>query len=742
MSGGERRWYPAGMSESTAPAPAPRSDTGAEIAGDAASPLTASPETTASSSTDLTTTRLGLAEQLDGQRQALLEVAEAIALHRDLGELFHDLAGRLHRVVQFDYLNLVLHDTARNVMRLHILETSQPTRVRPGLELPVGETPAGTVWETQQPLVVADIEQESRYPTLLQTLRQEQVKSFCMLPLTTAHRRLGALGFGRTVLHRYSDTEVEFMQQVARQVAVAVDNALNYRSAQAYQQQLAQQRDRLQVLLEVNNVLVSHLDVRELFEAIAACLRRVMHHEYTSLALYDPATKRMRVQFLDFPEGRVVIREEMSIAVESSPSGCSFRSRQPLLASRADLEKYDSEIARLLLAEGVRSVCCVPLVTRNRVLGALNVASLRDAAFTQADADLLSQVSAQIAIAVENALAFKEIAELKNKLAEEKLYLEDEIRTEFNFEEIVGDSAVLKLILRQAETVAPTDSTVLIQGETGTGKELVARAIHNLSNRRERTFVKVNCAAIPTGLLESELFGHERGAFTGAIARKIGRFELAHGGTLFLDEVGDIPLELQPKLLRVLQEQEFERLGSTRTIRVDVRVVAATNRDLARMVAEREFRSDLYYRLNVFPLLMPPLRDRHEDIPQLVRYLAQKYARRMNKRIESIPSETLDALTRYHWPGNVRELENLIERAVILSAGPALRVPLAELKPPAEAATEALVTLEAAERQHILRALEETNWVLGGPRGAATRLGMKRTTLQSRMSKLKITRPA
>ncbi len=684
---------------------------------------------------------MGLAEQLDGQRQALLEVAEAIALHRDLGELFHDLAGRLHRVVQFDYLNLVLHDTARNVMRLHILETSQPTRVRPGLELPVGETPAGTVWETQQPLVVADIEQESRYPTLLQTLRQEQVKSFCMLPLTTAHRRLGALGFGRTVLHRYSEAEVEFMQQVARQVAVAVDNALNYRSAQAYQQQLAQQRDRLQVLLEVNNVLVSHLDVRELFEAIAACLRRVMHHEYTSLALYDPATKRMRVQFLDFPEGRGLIREEMSIAVESSPSGCSFRSRQPLLASRADLEKYDSEIARHLLAEGVRSVCCVPLVTRNRVLGALNVASLRDAAFTQADADLLSQVSAQIAIAVENALAFKEIAELKNKLAEEKLYLEDEIRTEFNFEEIVGDSAVLKLILRQAETVAPTDSTVLIQGETGTGKELVARAIHNLSNRRERTFVKVNCAAIPTGLLESELFGHERGAFTGAIARKIGRFELAHGGTLFLDEVGDIPLELQPKLLRVLQEQEFERLGSTRTIRVDVRVVAATNRDLARMVAEREFRSDLYYRLNVFPLLMPPLRDRHEDIPQLVRYLAQKYARRMNKRIESIPSETLDALTRYHWPGNVRELENLIERAVILSAGPALRVPLAELKPPAEAATEGLVTLEAAERQHILRALEETNWVLGGPRGAATRLGMKRTTLQSRMSKLKITRP-
>src|SRR5437870_7135777 len=728
------------MSESSAPAPAPRSDTRTEIAGDAASPLTASPETTASSSTDLTTTRLGLAEQLDGQRQALLEVAEAIALRRDLGELFHDLARRLHRVVQFDYLNLVLHDTARNVMRLHILETSQPTRVRPGLELPVGETPAGTVWETQQPLVVADIEQESRYPTLLQTLRQEQVKSFCMLPLTTAHRRLGALGFGRTVLHRYSEAEVEFMQQVARQVAVAVDNALNYRSAQAYQQQLAQQRDRLQVLLEVNNVLVSHLDVRELFEAIAACLRRVMHHEYTSLALYDPATKRMRVQFLDFPEGRVVIREEMSIAVESSPSGCSFRSRQPLLASRADLEKYDSEIARLLLAEGVRSVCCVPLVTRNRVLGALNVASLRDAAFTQADADLLSQVSAQIAIAVENALAFKEIAELKNKLAEEKLYLEDEIRTEFNFEEIVGDSAVLKLILRQAETVAPTDSTVLIQGETGTGKELVARAIHNLSNRRERTFVKVNCAAIPTGLLESELFGHERGAFTGAIAQKIGRFELGHGGTLFLDEVGDIPLELQPKLLRVLQEQEFERLGSTRTIRVDVRLVAATNRDFAQLVADKQFRSDLYYRLNVFPVVVPPLRDRPEDISLLVRYFAQQYARRMNKPIVTIPTETMTTLSKYHWPGNIRELENLIERSVILSQGPDLRVPLGELEAPTVTVPNEVATLETAEREHILRVLRETNWVIGGLSGAAARLGMKRTTLQSKMQKLGISR--
>jgi len=318
-----------------------------------------------------------------GQAQALLEVSEAIAAHRDLGDLFHDLAVRLHRVVHFDYLNLVLHDSSRQVMRLHILETGQPTGVRPGLEFPVAETPAGWVWETQQPFVVADIDQENRYPRLMQTLRKEGVKSFCLLPLTSAHRRLGALGFGRGSAHPYSGAEVEFMQQVARQVAVAVDNALNYQQAQAYQQQLAQERDRLRVLLEVNNAVVSNLELRPLFDAIAACLRRVMRHEYTSLALYDPETKRMRVQALDFPQGRGFIREEMSIAVETSPSGCAFSNRKPLLANRVDLERYDSEIARLLLAEGVKSICCVPLITRNRVLGALNVASLRDAAFTR-----------------------------------------------------------------------------------------------------------------------------------------------------------------------------------------------------------------------------------------------------------------------------------------------------------------------------------------------------------------------
>src|SRR6266700_558377 len=337
--------------------------------------------------------------------------------------------------------------------------------------------------------------------------------------------------------------------------------------------------------------------------------------------------------------------------------------------------------------------------------------------------------------------AFEAIKQLKDRLHNENLVLREQIDQVFMFEEIVGSSPALQAVLENLHIVAPADSTVLIEGETGTGKELIARAIHNLSPRKGGPFVKVNCAAIPSGLLESDLFGHEKGSFTGAIAQKIGRFELAHKGTLFLDEVGDIPLELQPKLLRVLQEQEFERLGGTRTIRVDVRLVAATNQDLAQMVADREFRSDLYYRVNVFPIVVPPLRDRTEDIPLLVRYFVQKYARRMNKNIETIPAETMEALERWRWPGNVRELENLIERAVILSQGPVLRVPVTELKPVGESATvsvDTIATLEAAERAHILRALRETNGIVGGPRGAAILLGMKRTTLQSRMRKLGI----
>jgi formate hydrogenlyase transcriptional activator len=500
------------------------------------------------------------------QYQTLLAVSQAIVSHRDLATLFHDLAGRLHLVVRFDYLACVLHDATSNTMRLHILETTEPIPAQAPRPSSVGEDPAGIVLQTQRPFIVSNVAAESRWPQLPERARPYGVNSSCYLPLTTARARLGALIFACKQAGAYDAADVDFLQQVANQVAVAV----------------------------------------------------------------------------------------------------------------------------------------------------------------------------------ENALAFDEIEALKDKLHQELVYLEEEVRTEHDFGEIVGESATLRHALKQVEAVAPTDSTVLILGETGTGKELIARALHDLSPRRQRTFVKLNCAAIPTGLLESELFGHEKGAFTGAITQKVGRFELAHQGTLFLDEVGDIPPELQPKLLRALQEQEFERLGSTRTVRVNVRLVAATNHDLAQMVGNGRFRNDLYYRLNVFPVVLPPLRERPDDIPRLVRHFTQRFARRMGRRIETIPAAVMDALVRYAWPGNVREMQNIIERAVILSRGPALHIPADDLKPGtarADGPAGAPVTLADAEREHIVGVLGETGWVVGGPKGAAARLGMKRSTLQKKMKKLDISRP-
>jgi formate hydrogenlyase transcriptional activator len=684
-------------------------------------------------------------ELLHGQYQALLEISEAIASHRELDQLFRDLAPRLHRVVEFDFANLILHEPARKMMKSHVLETPDPAYACPGGECPM-ESPGGWVWETQKSWVVSNLNGDARFPDLGQWLHERGIQSLCVVPVTTALRKLGALAFGSRVGAAYSEIDVIFLQQVARQVAVALDNALNFEQVQSVQQQLTEERDRLRLLLEVNNTIVSVLDLHQLLNAVSASLRHLVPHEYASLSLYDRETHRLQIHALDFPVSKGLLQEGLSVGVDESPTGRALMPRQPVFINRDTIKEFGSDIARLILDEGLKSACCLPLISHDRPLGTLVVASLEEDNFPAKDAELLQHVANQIAIAVENSLAYHEEVKRANQLSEEKLYLQDEIRSEYNFEEIIGESAGLKDILGQLQTVAPTDSTILILGETGTGKELIARAIHHLSARRERTLVKVNCAAIPTGLLESELFGHEKGAFTGAIAQRVGRFELAHRGTLFLDEVGDIPLELQPKLLRVLQEQEFERLGSPRTTKVDVRLVAATNVDLARKAADHQFRMDLYYRLNVFPIVIPPLRERREDIPLLVRYFAQKYARRMKKPIDTVPVKAMAALTEYHWPGNVRELENFIERAVILSRGTELQLPLAELKQrtkaPVTVSSNGLETLEHAEREHIVRALGETRWVIGGPRGAAARLGMKRTTLQSRMRKLGIDRPS
>jgi formate hydrogenlyase transcriptional activator len=671
--------------------------------------------------------------------EALVEVSHSIASHPDLAGLFHDLLQRLQRVVRFDFLNLVLHDPASNLMRLNVLEAAMPVTVPLSLALTVEDSPAGWVWQHQQPLLIRNLAEETRFAPAVRLYLESGLQSYYVLPLTTPQRRAGAISFGSTLADAFSESDLRLMRQAAEQVAVAVDNVLTHESAVSYQQQLEIERDRLRMLLEINNTLVAHLELPDLFAGISAAIRRAFRHDYSSLALYKAEQNHFEIRAVDMPNGRGLIREGTTFGF-GGPASRAFATRKPLLVNLLDEETFPSDVTRLLIAEGMRSGCWLPLLSRDRVLGTLNVLSRREAAFTQADLELLMQVANQVAIAVDNGLAFRQIAELKDKLAEEKLYLEDEIRSQYNFEEIIGESAVWKRVLRQVETVAPTDSSVLILGETGTGKELIARAIHNLSGRRERTFVKLNCAAIPTGLLESELFGHEKGAFTGAISQKVGRVELADRGTLFLDEVGDIPLELQPKLLRVLQEREFERLGSTRTLHVDLRLIAATNRDLPQMVAERQFRSDLFYRLNVFPIQLPALRERGKDIPLLVRYFAQKHAESKGKRIERISGDAMQALQKWPWPGNVRELENLIERAVILTRGTVLNVPLAELKSGPEMASVNPATLQDAERDHILKALREARGFISGPQGAAARLGLKRTTLNSKMRKLGITR--
>ena len=501
-----------------------------------------------------------------------------------------------------------------------------------------------------------------------------------------------------------------------------------------------EERDRLRLLMDVANNLTSNLQLRDLLQPTVASVRRVMQCDLVTVHLPNEDRTQLQTFVMDCSDSQWVLPHDQWQPVEGTLEGHVFSSGKPMVAARLDSVQFPRE-AKGLEALGIVGGCIVPLLHRGRVLGNMGLGRKQEVPYSDEEVDFLMQFGTQLAIAIENALAYGQIAGLKDRLTREKHYLEDEIRTEHNFEEIVGESPALKQVLKQVNIVAPTDSTVLILGETGTGKELIARAIHNRSHRRERTFIKMNCAAIPTGLLESELFGHERGAFTGAIATKIGRFELADGGTLFLDEVGDIPLELQSKLLRVLQEQEFERLGSTRTVKVKVRLVAATHQDLSDMVSRKQFRSDLYYRLNVFPLKVPPLRERREDIPVLVRHFTQKFARLLNRPIERIPEDTMNALVDNGWPGNVRELENFIERAVILSQERHLYVPLAELSSSPSPSHQAVDSLEGTEREHILKILKASKWVLGGPAGAAVKLGMKRTTLQSKMQRLGITRP-
>jgi formate hydrogenlyase transcriptional activator len=672
--------------------------------------------------------------------QLLLEINNAVVSNLDLPSLMQAISIGLARVSHYDAVGLALYDPETNQLRAYSNPTDQPF-IDEGEPIPLDGTAPGLAFTTGQPVLLDRYKGELFHTNFNDRFRNAGFKSGGAVPLIAHGRKLGTLGFATLREATFSDDEVELLGQVANQVAIAVENALNFERACKAEQEVKYQFERKRLMLEINNAVVSILDLGELVKAISAILRDIMPHDAAGIALYEPERNHLReysnVTYTDLE----IFREGDTIPLEGTPAGQVFLTGQPLLISRPDLDKYPADRYSQRPVEGSpKSACLAPLISHGRKLGIAGVSSTQVEKFSAADLELFNQIAGQIAIAVENALAFREIEALKNKLTNEKLYLEDEIRTEHNFDELIGTSPSFRRILKQIETVAPTDSAVLIRGETGTGKELLARAIHNLSARRERTLVKLNCAAIPTGLLESELFGHEKGAFTGAISQRIGRFELANKGTLFLDEVGDIPLELQSKLLRVLQEQEFERLGSTRTQKVDVRLIAATNADLEELVADKKYRSDLYYRLNVFPVTIPPLRERRDDIPALTRFFTQKYSRRLKKQIQAIPGEAMAALTAYGWPGNVRELEHFIERAVILTSGPNLEISLTELKSSDPAPATGLANLRDAEREHILRALEEANWIVGGPKGAAARLGMKRTTLQHRMQKLGLDR--
>src|SRR5215472_1261585 len=659
---------------------------------------------------------------------ALLQMGQAVAVCDDCETARAALVNELHEITRCDYLQLVAFEQSGTTISWQLLHAHG--KIRDDLKPDPDDALIASVHESQQLLVTPDWQQETRFPEYANLLRKLSISSTCALPLARGQRRLGVLTLGSSLPRAYSEDETRFLLLVANQLALVLDAAVNLHSSELLQ-------DRMKLILGLTNQMVSNLELNELLHAISASVRRVMGCDAAAVMLPDEGGKWLRVHALDYPDSKGIFVEGALVPIEGTLPGDAFTTGNPIVINRLDPDTVSNEMYQKAKAEGMNSFCDLPLISRKRLLGILAVARHDENTFDEDQVKFLSQVANQVAIAIENATVFGEIAKLRDKLAQEKLYLEDEIRGEMDFEGIVGQSSGLRQVLNLVETVAPSDSTVLLLGETGTGKELIARAIHDRSRRKDRTLVKLNCAAIPTGLLESELFGHERGAFTGAISQKIGRLELADKGTLFLDEVGDIPIEIQPKLLRALQEREFERLGSSQTKRVDVRLVAATNRDLEKMVEDREFRSDLYYRLNVFPIRIPPLRHRPEDIPLLIRYFTQKYGRRMEKRIESIPAAALRKLAGWHWPGNIRELENLVERAVILTRGNALQFPIDELQNGGSRRSEP-VKNSSSERDEIIRILNDANGQVGGPNGAAARLGLKRTTLISRMKKLGI----
>jgi len=687
------------------------------------------------------TDQLSKTPTASGTIRTLMEVTAAIDKQTSLQAMLKSLHKLLSAVVHFDSIGIGLLTHEGNSLRLIAFERgSAGPQLVLGTETPYSGTGAGRAIEEQRTVHIPDVREELlKLPGMVSQTSTTGVRSAYMVPLSTPRRKLGVLSFVRRSEGGATPDELAIMQTVTSHVATALESAMASDAAESYQKQLLGERDRWKLVLEINNHVIAFLDVTTLLRSACESLRNYFDNDFAAVWIIDKEQNRLETAAMDFPSGRGFIDD---VTVELTAEDIHrMKTRQPELWGQKELQALPETVRESFASEGLESMLVTALRMANRPLGVITLGSKRAGHFRHQDLDLLGQIATQISLALDNAMAYEKLNASRDQIEEERLYLETELRAEYNFENIVGRSPSLIKVLQQIQIVAPTDSTVLLHGETGTGKELIARAIHSLSSRKSRTFVRLNCAAIPSGLVESELFGHEKGAFTGALMQKKGRFEIADQGTLFLDEIGDISLDLQPKLLRALQEQEFERLGSTRTIQVDVRLIAATHRDLGAMIRNNQFREDLFYRLNVFPIEIPPLRDRREDIPLLVNFFVSRLSRKMQKNIESIPKDAMEALTNAPWPGNIRELENFIERAVILTQGSDLKVPLKELKraPVVSSATSGS-TFEEAERQAIVEALHAAAGKISGQGGAAERLGLKRTTLQNKMRKLGISR--
>ena len=673
--------------------------------------------------------------------RTLLDASCTLADQPTLKTLLHSLRDVLSKTCRLHGAHLYVLNSDGN--SLHVLDFDREPDA-PAIKIGTKISRIGAiarVLEGQEPVFLPDVSLEMlKHPDLAPFAAESVGRGTYLLPVSTSQERYGVLAVTKERGEEFVAEDVELLRSLASHDAVALECALAKDRAEQYQREVAGQRDRLRLLLEVNNLVVTKLDINDLFHSASISIRSYFGGDFAAFWVLKDETGQLHTALHDFPGAKELLTEVASADLTATIFE-KLRTHRAEIWSVEEINKLPAHLADPLKVEGITSLALAFLATVSRPLGLLVIGSRKNNAFSQQDLDLLSQIGIQISLALDNALAYGRLNASASRLEEERLYLESEINSEYNFEDIVGKSPALRKVLEQVAIVAPTGSTVLLHGETGTGKELVARAIHNLSPRRERTFVRLNCAAIPSGLVESELFGHEKGAFTGALIQKRGRFELADRGSLFLDEIGDISLDLQPKLLRALQEQEFERLGSTKTIHVDVRLIAATHRDLAKMIDNNQFREDLFYRLNVFPIEIPPLRERREDIPLLVHYFVSRLSRQMQKRIRSVPKSAMEALVNAHWPGNIRELENFVERCVILTQGDELNVPRSELK---KASTRTIApgasTFEEAERQVIIDALRTASGRISGKGGAAERLGLKRTTLQNKMQKLNITR--